>query len=58
MALFVTGLPLVVIELKNPADENATVWSAFQQLQTYKAEPALLAYNALPVVSDGVQARM
>ena len=38
VALFVTGLPLVVIELKNPADENATVWPAFQQLQTYKAD--------------------
>jgi type I restriction enzyme R subunit len=43
VVLFINGLPLVVIELKNPAGENATVWSAFQQLQTYKAElPALL----------------
>jgi type I site-specific restriction-modification system R (restriction) subunit len=40
VVLFINGLPLVVIELKNAADENATVWSAFQQLQTYKAEPA------------------
>jgi type I site-specific restriction-modification system R (restriction) subunit len=59
VVLFINGLPLVVIELKNPADENATVWSAFQQLQTYKAElPTLFAYNALLVVSDGVQARI
>jgi type I restriction enzyme R subunit len=58
VVLFINGLPLVVIELKNPADENATVWSAFQQLQTYKAErPALLGYHALLVVSDGVLAR-
>ena len=42
VVLFVNGLPLGVIELKNPADENATVWSAFQQLQTYQAQvPAL-----------------
>ena len=53
--LFVNGLPLAVIELKNPADENATIWSAFQQLQTYQAQiPALFAYNAVLVVSDGV----
>jgi type I restriction enzyme R subunit len=54
VVLFVNGLPLAVIELKNPADENATVWSAFQQLQTYQAQiPALFAYNAALVVSDG-----
>ncbi len=46
IVLFVNGLPLAVIELKNPADENATIWTAFQQLQTYKAEiPSLFAYN-------------
>ena len=57
--LFVNGLPLAVIELKNAADENATVWSAFQQLQTYQAQiPALFATNAVLVVSDGVQARI
>ena len=57
--LFVNGLPLAVIELKNAADENATVWTAFQQLQTYQAQiPALFAYNAALVVSDGVQARI
>ena len=59
MVLFVNGLPLAVIELKNPADENATVWSAFQQLQTYQAQiPALFATNAALVASDGVQARI
>ena len=57
--VFVNGLPLAVIELKNPADENATVWSAFHQLQTYKAElPSLFACNALLAVSDGMQARL
>lgn len=59
VVLFVNGLPLAVIELKNPADENATVWSAFQQLQTYQAQiPALFANNAALIVSDGVQARI
>ncbi|MGH8703073.1 MAG: type I restriction endonuclease subunit R, partial [Burkholderiales bacterium] len=59
VVLFVNGLPLAVIELKNSADENATVWSAFQQLQTYQAQvPALFATNAVLVVSDGVQARI
>ncbi len=48
-----------MIELKNAADENATVWSAFQQLQTYQAQiPALFATNAALVASDGVQARI
>ena len=47
LVLFVNGLPLAVIELKNPADENATIRSAFQQLQTYKAEiPSLFIFNA------------
>ena len=59
IVLFVNGLPLVVIELKNPADEQATIWTAFQQLQTYKAEiPSLFMFNELLVVSDGVEARM
>ena len=57
--LFVNGLPLAVIELKSPADENATIWSAFQQLQTYKAEIAsLFAFNAALIVSDGLEARI
>ncbi len=58
IVLYVNGLPLGLIELKNAADEEATVWTAFQQLQTYKAElPRLFAHNALLVASDGVQAR-
>ena len=59
VVLFVNGLPLAVIELKNAADENATVWAAWQQLQTYQAQvPALFATNAALVVSDGVEARI
>ncbi len=59
IVLFVNGLPLAVIELKNPADEEATIWTAFQQLQTYKAEiPSLFTYNELLVISDGIEARM
>jgi type I restriction enzyme R subunit len=59
IVVFVNGLPLALIELKNAADEDATIWSAYAQLQTYKAEvPGLLAYNAALVVSDGLQARM
>jgi len=58
IVLFVNGLPLAVIELKNPADEEATIWSAYRQLQTYKDEiPSLFTYNELLVVSDGTQAR-
>ncbi|MFM2335262.1 MAG: hypothetical protein RIS91_1265, partial [Bacteroidota bacterium] len=52
--LFVNGLPLVVIELKNAVDENATIHSAFNQLQTYKQTiPSLFVYNSLLIVSDG-----
>jgi type I restriction enzyme, R subunit len=59
VVLFVNGLPLAVIELKNAAGENATIWSAFQQLQTYQGEvPSLFATNALLVASDGVEARV
>ncbi len=59
IVVFVNGLPLALIELKNAADEDATIWSAYAQLQTYKSEiPGLLAYNAALVVSDGLQARM
>jgi type I restriction enzyme R subunit len=59
IVVFVNGLPLGLIELKNAVDEDATIWSAYAQLQTYKAEIAsLLHYNAALVVSDGVQARM
>ena len=56
--LFVNGIPLVVIELKNPADENATVKSAFKQLQTYKEIiPSLFTYNGLMIISDGLEAK-
>ena len=56
--LFINGLPLVVIELKNPADENATIWTAFNQLETYKAQiPSLFPYNEISVISDGIETR-
>ena len=59
VVLFVNGLPLGVIELKNPADEDATIWTAWRQLQTYKAElPTLFSMNAMLMVSDGVEARV
>ncbi len=59
VVLFVNGLPLGVVELKNPADEDATIWTAWQQLQTYKAElPTLFSMNAALLVSDGVEARI
>ena len=59
VVLFLNGLPLGVIELKNPADEDATIWTAWQQLQTYKAQlPSLFACNELLVVSDGLEARV
>jgi type I restriction enzyme R subunit len=59
IVIFVNGLPLGVIELKNPADENATIGSAFRQLQTYEAQiPALVDYNCALVVSDGTDARI
>ena len=59
VVLFVNGLPLVVIELKNPVDENATVAKAFTQLQNYKnAIPSLFYYNAVLVASDGLDAKM
>ena len=59
LVVFVNGLPLGVIELKNAADEDATIWSAYAQFQTYKAEvPSLMHYNAVLVVSDGLQARI
>jgi type I restriction enzyme R subunit len=59
VVVFVNGLPLAVIELKNPADEDATIWTAFNQLQTYKQQiPSLFAYNELLIASDGLQARI
>jgi len=59
IVLFVNGLPLAVIELKNPADVNATILNAYNQLQTYKAEiPSLFVPNEFLVISDGVKARV
>ena len=59
VVVFVNGLPLAVIELKNPADENATLKSAWQQLQTYQAQiPVLFGTNVVLIVSDGTQARI
>ena len=56
--LFVNGLPLVIIELKNAADENATVQSAFRQMGTYyETIPSLFTYNSIIVISDGLEAR-
>jgi type I restriction enzyme R subunit len=57
--IFVNGLPVAVMELKNPTDENATIWSAFKQIQTYKAQiPSLFTYNELLIISDGMEARV
>lgn len=59
VVLFINGLPVAVIELKNAADENATIWTAFHQLQTYKAQiPSLFTFNEALVISDGVEARV
>ena len=59
VVVFLNGLPLGLIELKKPTDENASIWSAYQQLQTYKSEiPSILQYNEVLVASDGLQARI
>ena len=59
IVVFLNGLPLAIIELKNATDESATIWNAYQQLQTYKSQiPSLLQYNEILIVSDGLQARM
>ena len=59
IVLFVNGVPLVVIELKNLADENATIKDAFNQLQTYKKDiPSLFPFNEALVISDGLEARI
>lgn len=55
--LFVNGLPLVFIELKNPADQNADIWKAYDQIQTYKEQiPDVFQYNEVLVISDGTEA--
>ncbi len=59
VVVFVNGIPLAVVELKNAADEDADIWTAYKQLQTYKAEiPSLFVSNALLLVSDGLDARI
>jgi len=59
IVVFLNGLPIAVIELKNPADENATIWAAFDQLQTYKNQiPQLFLSNEVLIISDGLQARI
>ncbi len=59
VVVFVNGLPLAVLELKNAASEDATIWGAFQQLQTYKGElPSLFVFNEALIVSDGIEARI
>lgn len=59
VVVYVNGLPLGVIELKNAASETATIWSAYRQLETYKREiPGLFIFNELLVVSDGLEARV
>ena len=58
IVLFINGIPLLVFELKNLADENADIWSAYEQLQTYKKQmPLLFRYNEILVISDGTSAR-
>ena len=57
--LFVNGLPLVLLELKNPADTHADIWKAYDQIQTYKEQiPDVFQYNEILVISDGSEARM
>jgi len=59
IVVFINGQPLAVIELKNAANENADIWAAFNQLQTYQGQiPSLFATNAVLIASDGVQARI
>lgn len=59
VVVFVNGMPLAVVELKNPVDESADIWKAYLQLQTYKNEISdLFAYNVAMVVSDGFEARV
>lgn len=58
IVLFINGLPLVVVELKNPVDEKATIKKAYHQLETYKNQiPSLFNYNGILIVSDGIEAR-
>lgn len=59
IVVFINGLPISVVELKNPADNSADVWSAYQQLQTYKEEVSdLFVFNEALIISDGVEAKL
>ncbi|TGL76890.1 type I restriction endonuclease subunit R [Leptospira jelokensis] len=59
LLIFVNGLPLGVIELKNPSDHTTTIWSAYSQLQTYKEQiPGLFTFNEVLIISDGLEARI
>lgn len=59
VVIFVNGLPLVIVELKNPTDEKATLERAFTQIQNYKkAVPSIFYYNSLCIISDGIDARV
>ena len=59
LVVFLNGLPVAVFELKDPSDEEATLWTAYDQLQDYKAVvPALFAFNEILVISDGDQSRV
>jgi len=58
IVIFINGLPIVLFELKNPADEDATIWSAYNQIQTYMQQiPSLFRYNEILIISDGLEAR-
>jgi type I restriction enzyme R subunit len=58
IVLFVNGIPIVIIELKNPEDENASIWSAYRQIQTYLSEiPSMFRFNELCIVSDSIDSR-
>src|SRR5690606_33589145 len=58
VVMYVNGLPLVIVELKNATDEKATIHKAFTQIQNYKkAVPSIFYYNALCVISDGIDAK-
>lgn len=59
LIVFVNGIPLALVELKNIADSNTDIWDAFNQIQTYKKEiPTVFNYNAVTVISDGVHTRV
>ncbi len=59
VVVFINGLPIAVLELKNPADENADIFKAYNQLQTYKEEiEDLFVYNEALIISDGINARI